>query len=87
VEKEGKKFVKPAVQQQPQKKRRGRRGKAKRKQPVAQRGIPITTMEVSMNLEGYTRNVYGFLEALYRQGLVSYPKSVNLKPTTPEMRW
>ena len=81
VEKGGKKFVKPAVQQQQQRKRgRGRRGRAKKKQAPAQ-GIPITTVEVAMNLEGRTKDVYGFLEALYKQGLVSYPKSVSLKPS------
>ena len=82
VEKGGKKFVKPAAQQQQQKQRGGgRRGRVKKKQAPVQKGIPITTVEVAMNLEGTTKDVYGFLEALYKQGLVSYPKSVNLKPS------
>ena len=46
----------------------------------AQVGIPVTTMEVQMTIEGTTSDLYGFLESLYRKGLVSYPKSVRISP-------
>ena len=82
VERGGKKFVRLVGQaQQGRKGRRVRRAqrRGKVKKP-AQVGIPVTTMEVSMNLQGKTEDVYSFLEAIYRRGLVSYPKSVSLKP-------
>ncbi|RLJ71018.1 pilus assembly protein PilO [Hydrogenivirga caldilitoris] len=81
VESEGKKFVKTAAQPQQQQKRRGR-APQKQAQPVAERGVPVTTMEVSMNLEGTTENLYSFLEAIYKRGLVSYPKSLSIKPVS-----
>ncbi|HIQ31597.1 MAG TPA: hypothetical protein EYH49_05500 [Aquifex aeolicus] len=43
-------------------------------------GIPVTTATISMSLEGKTQNIYLFLQSLHRRGLVSYPKSVKIKP-------
>ncbi|WP_457601004.1 type 4a pilus biogenesis protein PilO [Hydrogenivirga sp.] len=83
VEKGGRKFVKVAGQPQQKQKRRarrGRRGKAKAKKAPVRSGVPVTTIEVSMNLEGTTEDISRFLEAIYKRGLVSYPKSVSLKP-------
>lgn len=43
-------------------------------------GVPITTMEVSMSFEGSASGVYRFLKGLQEKGIVSYPKSIKLKP-------
>jgi len=43
-------------------------------------GVPITTMEVSMSFEGSASGVYRFLRGLQEKGIVSYPKSIRLKP-------
>ena len=80
TEKDGKKMVKLVAAQPEQRRgrRTARRGK-KQQQPQAA-GVPVTTMEVAMSLEGTTRSVYGFLGKIYEKGLVSYPKSVKIKP-------
>lgn len=77
VEKEGKKLVKVVTQAQPQRGQRGRRTPSKRQQV---QGVPVTTMEMSMSLEGRAQDVYEFLEAIHTRGFVSYPKSVRIKP-------
>lgn len=43
-------------------------------------GVPITTMELTLSMEGPAESVRSFLEDLYAQGLTSYPKSVSIKP-------
>lgn len=43
-------------------------------------GVPVITATISMSLEGKTQNIYLFLQSLHRRGLVSYPKSVKIKP-------
>jgi len=77
VEKDGKKFVKVVATQQQQKQRRGRR---KAQTQAKSAGVPLLTMEVSMNLEGETENIYAFLKEMHRRGFLSYPKSVSIKP-------
>ncbi len=81
TEKDGKKMVK-LVAAQPEQRRRGRRTarRGKKQQQPQAAGVPVTTMEVAMSLEGTTRSVYGFLRKIYEKGLVSYPKSVKIKP-------
>ena len=81
MEKDGKKMVK-LVAAQSEQRRRGRRTarRGKKQQQPQAAGVPVTTMEVAMSLEGTTRSVYGFLRKIYEKGLVSYPKSVKIKP-------
>ncbi|GEM_PF-2034346 len=87
VEAGDRKLVKVVAQQkQPPNRRMARRNRqAKGPQPNQQQkpqqaGIPVTTMEVQMTVEGRTSDLYSFLESLYRKGLVSYPKSVRISP-------
>ncbi len=62
---------------QQQQQRGNQKGQQKQQ---AQVGIPVTTMELQMTIEGTTSDLYGFLESLYRKGLVSYPRSVRISP-------
>ncbi len=71
VDRGGRKIVK-LVNANPQ-----QRGKKPRAQTA---GVPVTTVEVAMSIEGTTDNVYGFLKKIYEKGLVSYPKSIRIKP-------
>lgn len=95
VEKEGRKFVEligtGAQTQQPgrpQANRAGRQIQTRRTQQVRQAqqnrnqtaGVPITTMELTLSMEGPAESVRSFLKDLYAQGLVSYPKSLSIKP-------
>ncbi len=80
VEKEGKKIVQPVITQQPQQiRRRGKPPPKKTKKPP-QKGVPVTTVRVNMNLEGSSIGVYRFLKSIQERGLVSYPVSVSVKP-------
>ncbi len=84
VESGGKKFVKAVAQQEPRSRGRQRGVKRKQAKKKVVSGVPITTMEVSLNLEGKTRDIYSFLKAVYKKGIVSYPKSVSIKPIKGE---
>ncbi len=85
IEVEGKKFVKVMVQQQQKQQARGFRSQQKKKRTSQKTdGVPVTVMEISMSLEGRTEDVYSFLKSIHRKGLVSYPKSVKIKPIENE---
>ena len=71
VDRGGRKIVKPINTNTQQ------RGKKTQAQTV---GVPVTTVEVAMSIEGSTDSVYGFLKKIYEKGLVSYPKSIRIKP-------
>ena len=71
IDKGDRKIVKP-VNTNPQ--QRGR------KPQTQTTGVPVTTVEVALSLEGTTDSVYGFLKKIYEKGLVSYPKSIRIKP-------
>lgn len=87
VEREGRKIVQVvATQPQGRQVRRTARGQPQRQQQPQQRGIPIMTVELSMTAEGKTKNIQAFLTDLHRRGLVSYPKSVTIKPVRGEDR-
>ncbi len=85
VEKEGRKLVRSVTVEQ--RKVRGRRPRKappqKKKQPRQQqpRGVPVTTMRVTMNLEGKSSSIRDFLKDIQRRGLVSYPVSLKMKPS------
>jgi hypothetical protein len=81
IEKDGKKLIKPVAQasQRQQPRRRGRK-KAPPQRSTSLPGVPVTTMEVAMELEGTAKNIYSFLKAIHKKGLISYPKSVSIKP-------
>lgn len=88
VEKDGKKVVQ-VVATQPQRRqvrRVPRKQQAKRQQQPQQQGIPITTVELAMTVEGKTQNIQAFLNDLYKRGLVSYPKSLKIEPVRQEDR-
>lgn len=78
VEAGEKKIVKLASQNR--RNQQGNRGQAQQTPQGGTPGVPVTMMEVQMTLEGKTSDLYGFLESLYRKGLVSYPKSVRISP-------
>ena len=83
VEKEGKKVVEVVSAEQPR--RQVRRPPQRRPQPQQRpQGIPITTVEIAMTLEGKTLNIQRFLQDLYARGIVSYPKSVKIEPVRQE---
>ncbi len=94
VEKEGKKIVQVVAVQQQQRRpvrRQVRRPQRSGRQPAQQRqqqqqpqGVPIVTVEIAMSLEGRTKDVQAFLQDLHRRGIVSYPKSVKIKPVRQE---
>ena len=78
VEAGERKIVKLASQSK--RNQQGNRGQAQQTPQGGTPGVPVTMMEVQMTLEGKTSDLYGFLESLYRKGLVSYPKSVRISP-------
>jgi len=81
VEKDGRKFVKPVtVEQRKVRGRKPRKAPQQKKQPQP-KGVPVTTMRVTMNLEGKSSSIRDFLKDLQRRGLVSYPVSLKMKPS------
>ncbi len=86
VEKEGKKLVKPvaAEQKQVRGRRPPRKKPAPRQQQPQQKGVPVTTMRVTMNLEGKSASINRFLRDIHRRGLVSYPVSLRINPSAGE---
>ncbi len=76
VEKDGRKFVRVVAQEE----RSSRRRRQKRRTGTVKKvGVPVTTMEIAMSLEGRTKDVYAFLNSIYEKGLVSYPKSIKIR--------
>ena len=75
-EKNGRKVVQEVKARQAPQARRGRRGMSAPK--VA--GTPLTVITVELRVLGTTEKINRFLESLYREGIVSYPKSLSIKP-------
>ena len=75
-EKNGRKVVQEVKAQPAPQVQRGRRGV--RTQKVT--GTPLTVITVELRVLGTTEKISRFLESLYREGIVSYPKSLSIKP-------
>jgi len=86
MEKEGRKFVRQVAtpKRKPTGRRPPRRQPQKKTREPQQRGVPVTTMRVTLNLEGKSSSVYSFLKDVQRRGLVSYPVSLKISPSKPE---